>query len=351
MPLSDTIAFASSLIRFRSLSGHEGAIADFLVDSFSSRGWNVERLPVADGRDNIFVTFGTPEIVFTTHTDIVPGPDHLFEPFCQNDRLYGRGACDTKGIIATMVAAAEELRERGETNFGLLFVVGEEFDGIGARTAARQLRNRGIRYLINGEPTECKIMRAHKGGLGVTIVAEGVACHSGYPSEGDDANARLIEVLSRIYQTSWPNDPVLGPTTVSCGLIQGGVAANIISPRAEAQLVFRTVSPHSEVISILEQLIPASCRMEIVYDAPVVHLLEVPGIPSDVAAYCTDIPFFAPLRAETVLFGPGSILVAHTDEEHISFEEISKAITGYKQIFSELKQLLRPERPESLRAV
>lgn len=338
MDCSDTIALASALIRLRSLSGGEGPITDFLSKTLSARGWNVERLPIGDARDNLFVSFGKPEIVFTTHTDVVPGPDDAFSPVVRDGRLYGRGACDTKGIIATMVTVAERLRARGIGDFGLLFVVGEEVDGVGARRASHQLQGRGIRFIINGEPTEGKIMRAHKGCLGLEISCAGVACHSGYPDEGKDANAELVRNLARIIDYPWPADATLGPTTVNCGVMKGGVAGNIISPRAEATVVFRTVTPSGGILSTVKQLLSPAASMRVVYDVAPVSLMEIPGMPNDVAAYCTDIPNFAPLGAECVLYGPGSILVAHTDEEYIALKDIEEAILGYEYIFDHLKE-------------
>jgi acetylornithine deacetylase len=237
-----------------------------------------------------------------------------------------------------MVTVAERLRGRGEENFGLLFVVGEEFDGIGARKAAQQLQGRGVRYIINGEPTEGKIMRAHKGSLGLTVSCKGLACHSGYPQEGRDANAELIQILSRIIEQEWTVDPILGPTTVNCGVIKGGVAGNVVSPSATATVVFRTVAPHGEILSTVRQYLSASSLLEINYDLPPVSLLEIPGMQSDVAAFCTDIPNFAPLGAECVLYGPGSILVAHTDEEHIAIDDMEQAIVGYEHIFAQLRK-------------
>jgi acetylornithine deacetylase len=340
MNISDTVSLASSLIRFRSLSGSEGPITDFLARTLADRGWPVERLPVVDGRENIFVAFGTPSIVFTTHTDVVPGPDNLFEPVVRDGLLYGRGACDTKGIIATMISLADQLRSRGESNFGLLFVVGEETDGIGARTASQQLQGRGIKYIVNGEPTECKVMRAHKGSLGLSLTCTGVACHSGYPEQGKDANAQLIRILSRILECSWPTDPLLGPTTVNIGVVQAGMAANIVSPLANAEVIFRTVSANAQIMATVQELCGDECSIEVPYQVEPVYCSEIPGMPSDVAAYCTDIPFFAPLGAACVLYGPGSILAAHTHQEHIALQQIEDALLGYDYIFHQLKQKL-----------
>ena len=340
MDISQIVSLASDLIRFRSLSGQEEEVTEFLAAFFRARGWRAELLPVEEKRANLFVAFGKPEIVFTTHTDVVPGPESLFNPTVRDGRLYGRGACDTKGIIATMVAVAELLLAKGVTDFGLLFVVGEELDGIGAQRAAEQLAGRGIRYLINGEPTECQVMRAHKGGLDFHITCRGTACHSGYPELGDDANLRLLRLLGEILAASWPTDPLLGVTTVNCGVVKGGVAGNIISPRAEARVLFRTVSPHAGIKEAVERLLPPLTEVKAMYDVPPVRLTEIQGIQSGIAAYCTDIPNFAPLHAECVLYGPGTIHAAHTDDEYIELKDIEQAVVGYDHIFHRLKESL-----------
>jgi acetylornithine deacetylase len=337
MNITEIVTFASDLIRIPSLSGEEQEVTTFLAQNLRSRGWPVELLPVEGSRANVLVSFGIPEIVFTTHTDVVPGPEQLFCPTVRDGRLYGRGACDTKGIIATMVSVIDRLLRQGQSNFGLLLVVGEELDGIGARRGAMQLKDRGVRYLINGEPTECKIMRAHKGGLDLRITCEGTACHSGYPHLGDDANERLIKLLNRIMGTEWPTDPDLGSTTVNCGLIQGGVAGNIISPLSEARVLFRTVSSHDYIRRVVESMLPSRTKVEVGYDVAPVLLRQIDGIPSDVAAYCTDIPNFDELGAECVLYGPGSILDAHTDSENIALKDIEAAVIGYEYIFHQLR--------------
>lgn len=337
MSVSEVIALASELIKIRSLSGQESGITDFLARALANQGWPVERLPVCDGRENLFVAFGTPEIVFTTHMDVVPAPDELFEPRVNENKLFGRGACDTKGIIATMIAVAKSLRAQGQDNFGLLFVVGEEDDGVGARVASQQLTERGIKFIINGEPTECTIMRAHKGALGIVLSCTGVACHSGYPEEGIDANRTLLAILSELLAMSLPVDPVLGPTTLNIGLIKAGVAPNIVSPRADAHVLFRTVASNTELLTAITDLVATRGSIEVTYDMPVASLREIADLPSGVASYCTDIPFFAPLGAECVLYGPGSILVAHTNEEHIALSQIKEALAGYEHIFHALR--------------
>jgi acetylornithine deacetylase len=327
------------MIGFRSLSGREDGIVSFLHSEFERRTWNPQLLPVEGTRSNLFVQFGVPKIVFTTHVDVVPGPEGLFSPRFEEDRLYGRGAVDAKGIAATMVVVCEQLLKSGATDFGLLLVVGEELDGIGARAAARALLGRGIRYIINGEPTEGAAARAHKGGLGFKATYNGKASHSGYPEAGLDANQLAIEGATRLLGADYGEDPVLGPATLSLGRISGGVAGNIISPEATIEGLVRTVTPHSAVIQTIKEAASPG-TVEVTYDVPPMSLLEIPGLPSAVVAYCCDIQFFAPLGAEAVLYGPGSILRAHTDTEFISRSEIEGALSGYRHIFETLRARL-----------
>jgi acetylornithine deacetylase len=337
MNSSEILDFTAKLISFKSLSGSEGEVINFLKDNFDARGWSSELLPVEENRFNIFVTFGKPTIMFSTHLDVVPAKDHLFNPVFRDNRLFGRGACDAKGIAATMIAVAESLLKDGETDFGLLFVVGEELDGSGAKAAAIKLQGRGIKFIINGEPTEGKIMRAHKGVLGLEVAVKGRACHSGYPHLGEDANAKLVRIGAKMLQKKWPQDDLLGETTVNIGVIQGGLAGNIVSPSAKANILFRTVTPTKELLDGVNDCLESGSSLRVTYEAPAVRLLDIDGLQTDVASYCTDIPNFAPLKAECVLYGPGTIHLAHTDEESISLHDIEDAFRGYRLIFHQLK--------------
>jgi acetylornithine deacetylase len=337
MNTTDVLKLAADLIRIKSLSGKEQEIVNYLDALFKNWGWKPELLEVEPNRCNILVSFGRPEILFTTHVDIVPGADFLFEPKQIGDRLCGRGACDTKGIIATMIASIKDLLAKGGDNFGLLLVVGEELDGSGAKAAARQLQGRGIRFIINGEPTEGLVMKAHKGVLGLAISCDGRACHSGYPELGVDANKKLIKVLTRLIEADWPKDSILGETTLNVGQIKGGAAGNIISSRAEANLLFRSVCDNEILLATVKGIVGSEASLKVNYAAPPVFLKDIPELKSGIASYCTDIPNFAPLNAEAVLYGPGTIHLAHTDEESIGVSDIEDARRGYDLIFHRLK--------------
>lgn len=331
------------LISLPSVTGDEQLAVDWMKQLFTKWGWEYETIAVTDNRENLFVSFGTPEIVFTTHLDVVPAPDTLFVPRLEGDRLYGRGACDAKGIAATMLVTARELQEQGADNFGILFVVGEEVSGDGARKAATVLKNRGIEYIINGEPTEGKVLVAHKGDYIFEIECEGKACHSGYPALGNDANQRLASLVSDLYTTPWGEHEVLGDATLNVGLFSGGVAMNVVSPRASATCYIRTVEPSDIVARRVLESVGDRAEVRETWRADPSFLTEVPGFEYGVAAYSTDIPNFRELGAQAVLYGPGTIHVAHTGDEHITASAIAEALVGYEKIFRHLHSKLHPE--------
>ena len=344
MDTSEIIDLTSELIRIQSISNMEMVAADYLATVLETYGFSVERQPVDATRSNILACCGTPEILFSTHMDVVPAQQELYSPRFDGARVYGRGACDAKGIIACMIAAARALKERGVLDFGLLFVVGEETSGDGARAAAKALKGLGIKYIINGEPTECRIATAHKGALGLRIGFSGRSCHSGYPELGEDANAKLTRACSRLMEADFGLDAELGKATLNIGLLSGGTASNTLSDRAELRCTFRTVGANSEVLQAVKKLVNEASELVVEYDAPCARMLEVPGFESFTASYCTDIPNFAPLGAKFVLYGPGSILTAHSDNESIGVDEIEKAVTDYQKIFAFLKD--RIHRPQ-----
>lgn len=326
------------LISIRSLSGEERPALELMESFLQRRGWRYERLKVSEDRWNIFVAFGEPQVVFTTHLDVVPAPDRLFTPRLVERKIYGRGSCDAKGVAITMVHSAGRAIKKGLKNFGLLFVVGEEDNGIGARTAAQNLKNRGIKFIINGEPTEGKLMRGHKGALEIEIISSGTACHSGYPHLGFDANKQLIEILNDLSSHSWPKDTHLGETLFNFGVIQGGVAPNIISPKACARILFRAVSNTGDLLNQVRRIIDGRADIRLHAQWEPVRCITVDGFETDTASYCTDIPNFAALKALPLLYGPGSIECAHTDDEHLDLEEAERSIDGYVTLLEKLDQ-------------
>lgn len=330
------LVLTEELIKFPSLSGQELEVLNYLCSVFKEYGWTYETIPVEKDRYNIFVTFGEPHVCFTTHIDVVPAPEELFKPEVREGKIFGRGACDAKGIFACMIAAVKKLEEQGASNMSLLLVVGEETDGIGAKTATKALKNRNIRYLVNGEPTEGKLVTAHKGGLGFRITTTGVSCHSGYPDLGVDANKKLIEIAYKIQMASFGEDALLGPATINLGVIKAGTASNIVSDRGQIQGMVRTVTDSETVIEILKNCIDGNGELEILNNAPKVTLKTVAGFELTAVSYATDIPHFLPLGAECLMYGPGSIQQAHTDNEWVEIAALEKAVEAYTQIYYEL---------------
>ena len=270
-------------------------------------------------------TAGAPSVVFSTHFDCVPP---FFPSRVEGDRLYGRGACDAKGILSAQVAAADVLRQAGETRVGLLFVVGEERGSDGARVANEAAN--GSRFLIDGEPTDNRLGLATRGILRLKLRAAGRAAHSSFPELGESAIDKLIDALVALRAIELPADPVLGRTHYTVGLISGGVAPNVVSPWAEAEVMFRTVSGGAQIrqaIASLEQRV----AIEHVLEVPPVRLRTVPGFDAAVFPYTTDIPFLA-RWGEPLLFGPGSINLAHTADEFVSVAELRAAVDHYVTI-------------------
>jgi acetylornithine deacetylase len=328
----DLIPLTRALIDINSVTGRERALGDFFFSYLSElagrTGGSVERLPVVEDRFNLFTAWGEPVVVLSTHFDTVPP----FFPSSEDDsHIHGRGACDTKGGIAAMIKALEELLADGDRGFGLLLVVGEETDSIGAKTANREPR--GSRFLVNCEPTENRLALGSKGALSLDLEAEGKAAHSAYPELGVSAIDRLLEALDRIRQVPLPSDPVLGESTLNIGTISGGRAANVIADQARAQVMVRTVGPTEELRAALLAAatgIPG-VRVTEQRDTPAIHLGSLPGFAGTIVKYTTDVPH---LRAwgQPFLLGPGSIHVAHTPEERVPKRELVEAARLYRDL-------------------
>jgi acetylornithine deacetylase len=316
------VPLARTLIDIDSTTGREEDCGRWLAAYLRERGYRVEEQPVSNGRCNILATLDPPSVVLSTHFDCVPP---FFPSGIDEERLHGRGSCDAKGILAAQITAVERLRDSGIRQVGLLFVVGEERGSDGAR-AANELAG-DCRFLINGEPTDGRLGAATRGVLRVRLAATGRAAHSSYPDAGESAIEKLLDALLRLRELPLPNDPLLGRTHYTIGLIAGGVAPNVIPPSAEAEVMFRTVGPAAELqptLDALRQYVDSS----IVLEVPAVSLKTVPGFETAVFPFTTDIPFLT-AWGTPLLFGPGSVLVAHTDHEHILIEELHRAVDQY----------------------
>ena len=338
----DIVSLTRALVDIDSTTGREGDAGRWLAAYLRERGYAVSEQPVDDSRFNIIAT-STPtqspvarpfraaaaDVVLSTHLDCVPP---FFPSRVDGDRLYGRGACDAKGIIAAQVAAADRLRRDGESRVGLLFVVGEERGSDGARKANDAAN--GSRYLIDGEPTDNRLGLATRGILRVKLRAAGRAAHSSFPERGESAIDKLIDTLVALRSIALPHDDVLGRTHYSVGLIAGGVAPNVVSPSAEAEIMFRTVSDGAAIRTAMAHL-EERVTIEHVLEVPPVKLNTVPGFDAAVFPYTTDIPFLTAWGAP-LLFGPGSIHAAHTADEHVSIAELHAAADCYVTLAREL---------------
>jgi acetylornithine deacetylase len=331
--IMDPIKLTRKLIDIESISGNEGAVGAELYDELCRLGYTTHKMPVEHERFNVIATIDelAPEIVFSTHMDTVPP----FIPSSEDaDNIYGRGSCDAKGIIAAQIAACQRLRKEG-MQVGMLFVVGEERDSLGAKIANQTPP--GSRFLINGEPTENKIAVASKGALRVQITAKGRMAHSAYPELGESAIDKLITALTRLHALKLPENPEVGPCTMNIGLIEGGRAPNVIPDHARAQLLYRLVGASEPVRAQITAAIAGLAEAEYVLEIPFVKLRTVPSIEPMVAAFTTDIPALSTWGAP-VLLGPGSIHVAHTDREFISKKQLHDAIDLYCSVAKQLLQ-------------
>jgi acetylornithine deacetylase len=326
----DIVALTRALVDIDSTTGREGEAGRWLAAYLRHAGFTVTEQTVDQERFNVVATVGEPVVVLSTHFDCVPA---FFPSRIEGDRLYGRGACDAKGILAAQVAAADALRRAGETRVGLLFVVGEERGSDGARVA-NDSALAGCRYLIDGEPTDNRLGLATRGVLRLRLHAAGRAAHSSFPELGESAIDTLLDALMALRTLDLPADPLLGGTHYTIGLISGGVAPNVVSPSAEAEVMFRTVSDAAQVREAIRPL-ESRVRIEHVLEVPPVRLATVAGFDTEVFPYTTDIPFL-PRWGEPLLFGPGSIHVAHTVDEFVSIAELRAAATHYAAIATQL---------------
>jgi acetylornithine deacetylase len=321
----DLIEFARSLIDIDSTTGREREAGDWLVATLRGMGYTVTEQPLERGCANIVATLGDPVVVLSTHYDCVPP---FFASRVEDGKLYGRGACDAKGILAAQVAAAERFRVRSDTRVGLLFVVGEERGSDGAALANTQPI--GSRYLINGEPTDSTVASATRGVLRLRLTATGRAAHSAAPAAGESAIEKLIDALVRLRQLPLPADPEFGPTFYTVGTMAGGVAPNVIPAHATAEILFRTIGPPEAVLAAVADLEPLVGVQEVLR-VPAVRLRTVPGLPADTFPFTTDVPLLD-RWGEPLLFGPGSFLVAHTDDEHVAVVELEQAVATYERL-------------------
>jgi len=325
----DAVTLTRELVDIESITGNEAAVGNCLFGELSRMGYQTRKMPVEADRFNVYATSydqPDPAIVFSTHMDTVPP----FIPSSEDaTRIYGRGSCDAKGIIAAQIAAAEKLKQQG-ISVGLLFVVGEERDSLGAKVA-NDHAPASCRFLVNGEPTENRIALASKGTLRAEVTARGKMAHSAYPELGESAIDKLIPALTKLRAMPLPTDPEVGPCTLNIGLIEGGRAPNVIPDYAHADLLFRLVGSSEQLRRDVVATAGTDVEVTFPLELPFLKLRKVDGIATMIAAFTTDIPKLTKW-GEPLLIGPGSIHVAHTEGEYIEKQQLHEAIDLYCQI-------------------
>jgi acetylornithine deacetylase len=333
----DVFELTRALVDIDSVTPNEENVGVYLHDHLSKiaarTGGRVERIEVEPHRFNVLATWDQPVVTLSTHMDTVPP---FFASRDDGEFIWGRGACDTKGIIASMIHAVEGLLAEGVRGVALLFVVGEERNSAGALAAARE--QRGSRFLINGEPTENKLALGSKGALRYEITARGRMAHSAYPHLGESAIEKLLDALERIRRIKLAHDATLGASTLNIGTIKGGRAPNVIPDHAQAEIFLRLVDSGDAFRKDIAAAVEGLAEAHEVLCIPAVHLGALPGFETSVVSYTTDIPAFGGSWGKPFLFGPGSIHFAHTDEERIPKAEILAAIEIYKKIVRQLIQ-------------
>jgi acetylornithine deacetylase/succinyl-diaminopimelate desuccinylase-like protein len=337
----DPVQLTRRLIDIESITYGEGAVGEFLAGLLDERGFAVERMAVSAAgeekattdRFNVYASAvgERPDVVLSTHMDTVP-------PFIasseDDEHIYGRGACDAKGIIAAQIGAAEKLRAGG-VKAALLFLVGEERDSLGAKVANEQPK--GSRYLINGEPTDNRLALASKGSLRGVVRARGRMAHSAYPELGESAVHKLVEALGRVLAVELPTLDGVGPSTLNIGLLEGGRAPNVIADAAEAQVLVRLVGPSEPTRRALEAAVEGLAEIDFTLEIPFVRMKAVDGLETMIASFTTDVPALTNW-GEPLLLGPGSIHVAHTPHERLSKRELFEAIDLYADVAGRLLQ-------------
>jgi acetylornithine deacetylase len=320
------IELTRTLIDIPSLSGNEGAVGDFLFSYLAGLGYRVERQEVSEGRANIIATVDEEaRVMLSTHMDTVP--PHIASSE-DEEYVYGRGACDAKGIIAAQIMAAEALRAEGVRELGLLFTVDEEMGSLGARAANKHPRAGSCRFMINGEPTDNRLAVGSKGSLRLVIKARGRAAHSAYPEHGESAIEKLLDVLADIRSCRWPTDEFFGETTCNIGRVEGGTRPNVIPADAHAELQIRLVTDAAPVKEALERAVAGRAQVEYLSVADPVRMLAVEGFEPCIVRFTTDIPHLTNW-GEPLLIGPGSILLAHTSDERVEKRELAEAVDIY----------------------
>lgn len=330
-----------ALVEIPSVTLYELEVGQVLEAYLTSRGLTVDRQQVSEDRFNLLAYKGAvneTRVLLVSHIDTVP-PFFNYSLSEDGYQIYGRGSVDDKAsVVAQTFAFLELLDTLAEGGVSILFDVGEEAGGAGINYIEANIDYHWD-TVIFGEPTELKLGVGHKGVYGGSLKVNGLAAHSGYPELGIDANGILIDILSNLRGIEWPSDELLGNTTLNIGVIEGGAAANVISANASAQLLFRVTNGIDLIDALVQDAIDRtghSDRVEFTgtHKLPPVYFdYNVEGFESIVLAYGTDAFGLAKNQIpHKLLYGPGTIHVAHSATEHISTDDLLEAVQGYKSL-------------------
>ncbi|MGB5013535.1 MAG: M20/M25/M40 family metallo-hydrolase [Pyrinomonadaceae bacterium] len=331
--MMELFQLTKQLMSIPSVSGDEEAVGFWLRDHLESFGGTVELQKVTDTQNNVIAYLNdTPRVWLSTHMDTVPP---FIAPAEDDEKIYGRGSCDAKGIIAAQITAAELLRRDGIEDIGLLYTVEEERASTGAKVANDHPLAAKCEYLINGEPTDNDLAIGSKGAFRAKIITKGKAAHSAYPEQGESAIEKLLDILAGVRETTFPNDDFFGETTCNIATLDGGVALNVIPPNAEAGMLIRLTTPMETVKDALDTIIDGRGELKIMSYSLPVKMLAVEGFKQKVVRFTTDIPHLGKW-GQPLLLGPGSILVAHTKDEFVLKKDLELAVGLYSDLVKKL---------------
>jgi len=385
------------MLQIDSTSGREGEFASFLAQRLLTSKCRLERFPVetmADSRpegfpipENLLFSWGTPRVIFCTHLDTVPpyiSPEvcHPDTSHCHPERsegsfnsvISGRGSCDAKGQIFAMYSACLELEKQGYTDFGLLFLAGEETGSFGAKAFNKESSAiaTGFRtdlsevWLVVGEPTDNCMASAAKGTKSFEVEFEGEAFHSGYPQYGRSAVMMFNDFVNALRSIGFPQDPVLGDTTWNIGKLSSDNPQNILSDKLTCRVYFRTTFESDEMVcNVMKNMAGPDAKLRFgrprVQDGSDIVAKEVAdwqrymkvtafggdaptrfevldGFPSKPVSFGSDAPQLK-CFGRKMLCGPGSILVAHRDNEHILLSDLETAVQNYIEIYKTITNI------------
>lgn len=323
------------LIRIPSESGKEKELGEFILDRLA-KNFKIKKQIVDQekGTFNIFAYVGNPKVLLNAHLDTVPIQTEIKE---DEEYIYGRGSCDTKSSIASMIIAAETLLETGEDNFGMLFNVEEETTFRGVQLAL-DLIPKTVEWIVIGEPTNLKIIQGQKGILTFKLISRGKTAHGSNPELGVNAIEKLSLALIRLKELQLPFNEVLGKNNLNIAKISGGIADNVVPDYAEAEIAIRTSSSSKKILDILiEAFSDFEIQPLLIYD-PVLNVesSEIAsriGVLEETASYFTEMYFLSKV-AKAFVFGPGEIKDAHTDLERIKKDQLDPAVGKYMEIIT-----------------